>query len=539
MREKGFADDAAVRAAGAEKIVIAPEPEAVSELAPEAVAEAKRVLREVVGSAADKGGYTVVTTIDPKLQEAARKAVRANLEGYDKRWHLQAPFKKPKIAPHFYEGEPKADTFAALVGEVVGADDTRGFLKVRLGSGEGTVSLDALARYNPDKLPPSKIADIGAPRRVSIAAPGAPDKNGHLREMILHPEVGPEGALVAIDVASRDVVALVGSYGAEHSGLDRASHAHRQPGSTFKTFTYSYAFHAHTLTPASLVPTAESALGNEKHVPKNYDKSEDGDPVRVREALAKSINVSAEWTAISVGPQNVADWAASAGIESKLGGTPSIALGAYEVTPRELANAYTTFAAGGTEEDARLIVKIVAPDGSEVPLPPRAPKRTAMTEAEAYVTIDLLRSVVDHGTGTAAQALARPIAGKTGTSNEQKDAWFAGFTPLMTGVVGTGFADQQSLGEGEAGAKTSLPAFVDFMRVAHTGKAATEFPVPPGVVRMAIDPKTGLLPRADQEDTLNEVFLDGTAPKETAPADTPPDSSPDVPPSGDVAKHPG
>ena len=522
MKDKGFAEESAVTAAAAEKIVLAPEPETTSELAPEAVNEARRILRDAVGNAADGGGYTVTTTIDPKLQDAAKKAVRANLEGYDKRWHLQAPFKKPKGALKYFEGDPVPESFGTLVGEVLGADDARGVVKVRLGNAEGTIALEALDRYNPEKLPPSKIAEVGAPIRVSIAAAGPLDKSGHSREMVLHPEIGPEGALVAIDVASRDIVALVGSYAGQRSGLDRATHAHRQPGSTFKAFTYGYALHAHTVTPATLVPTSESALGSERHVPKNYDKSEDGAPVRVREALAKSINVSAEWTAITVGPANVADWAAGAGIESKLGPTPSIALGAYEVTPRELANAYTTFAAGGVEEEPVLVLKITAPDGSDVPLPPRAPKRVAMTEAEAFITIDLLRSVVDHGTGVAAQALGRPIAGKTGTSNEQKDAWFAGFTTQLACVVWTGFDDPQSLGEGEAGARTSLPAFVDFMRVAHAGKVATEFPVPPGIVRVSIDPKTGLLARADQEDAMSEVFLDGTAPTETAAVDDSP-----------------
>ena len=537
MLQKGFAPAEAVAAAREEKIVLAPEPDAVSELAPEAVNEARKELREIVGSAADEGGYTVTTTIVPKLQIAAKKAVRENLEAYDKRWGLEAPIKKPKRPAQstgsssrgpsqFFEGDPVPDEFKVYVGEVVGADDAKGVVRVRVGNAEGTLSVDALQRYNPAKLPPSKFAEVGAPLRVSILSAGPLDKYGHSKDMVLRPEMGPEGALVAIDVASRDIVAMVGSYEGMRSGLDRASHAHRQPGSTFKTFTYSYALHSKSFTPATLVPTSPSALGDAKHTPKNYDKSEDGDPVRLREALAQSVNVSAEWTAIAVGPQHIVDWAKDAGIESKLGATPSIALGAYEVTPRELANAYTTFADGGLEEPARLVTKIVAPDGTEVPLPPRAPKHASMSDAEAFMTIDLLRSVVDHGTGTAAKALRRPIAGKTGTSNDVKDAWFAGFSTQTTCVVWTGFDDNVPLGAGEAGARTSLPAFVDFMRAAHDGVPATEFPVPSGITRASIDPKTGLLARPDQDDGISDVFLSGTEPTETAPA---PDASPTAP----------
>jgi penicillin-binding protein 1A len=183
-------------------------------------------------------------------------------------------------------------------------------------------------------------------------------------------------------------------------------------------------------------------------------------------------------------------------------------------------------------EEPLLVTKIVAPNGNEIPLPERAPKRRAMSDAEAYMTIDLLKSVVDFGTGQGVKVLRRPIVGKTGTSNEVRDAWFAGFSTEMTCVVWTGFDDDQPLGAGEAGARTSLPAFVDFMRVATEGTVAAEFPVAPGITRVNVDPKTGLLARADQEDAISEAFLQGTEPSETAPTDDskPPDAPP---PSGD------
>lgn len=536
MLDKGFAKPEAVEAAKAEKIVVAPEPEAMSELAPEAVVQARKELRAIVGeAAANEGGFTVTTTIDPKLEETARKAVRDNLQAYDKRWQLVAPFKKPTPpavkkgqkapppppAPKFFEGDPVGETHVVL-GEVTGADDAREVIEVRVGTGAGTVRMDLLARYNPAKLPASKFIDVGMPLRVTIAAVGEADAQGAHRHMVLRPQIGPEGALVAIDVTTRDILAIVGSYDGSRAGLDRATHAHRQPGSTFKTFTYSYAIHANAVTPATLLPTMPTALAGK--APKNYDPSENGAPMRLRVALAQSVNVSAQWTAEKVGPANVAAWATAAGIESPLGATPSIALGAYEVTPLELANAYTTFAAGGMVDKPHLISKIIGPDGREIALPTAdAPKRV-MSDVDAFLTIDLLKSVISSGTGTAARVLNRPLAGKTGTSNEAKDAWFAGFTPDLTCVVWTGFDDAVPLGAHEAGAKTSLPAFIDFMKVANAGKVATDFPIPPGIVRVDIDPATGLLARPDQTDAINEVFVAGTEPKETAKAPEPSDS---------------
>lgn len=541
MLDKGFAKPEAIEAANAEKIVVAPEPEAMSELAPEAVVQARKELRAIVGvAAANEGGYTVTTTIDPKLEETARKSVRDNLQAYDKRWALGAPFKKPAPpvvkrgqkppppppAPKFFEGSPVGETHV-VVGEVVGADDARGVVHVRVGTGTGTVRMELLERYNAAKLPASRFIEVGMPMRVTIVAVGDADETGAHNKMILRPQIGPEGALVAIDVATREILALVGSYEGSRSGLDRATHAHRQPGSTFKTFTFSYAMHAGAVTPATLLPTMPSALGGKG--PKNYDPSEDGAPMRLRVALAQSVNVSAQWTAEKVGPANVAAWAKAAGIESPLGATPSIALGAYEVTPLELANAYTTFAAGGLYQPARLISRIVGPDGNDVPLPALAPPARVMTDVEAFMTVDLLKSVITSGTGAAARVLARPLAGKTGTSNDAKDAWFAGFTPDVTCVVWTGFDDAIPLGAKEAGAKTSLPAFIEFMKVANAGKVATDFPIPPGIVRVDIDPATGLLARDDQTDAVSEVFVAGTEPKERAtPKEEPPTEA--VPP---------
>ncbi|KYF92110.1 penicillin-binding protein, partial [Sorangium cellulosum] len=534
MQRKGFADEILVEQAKREPVVLAIETESLAELAPEVVSEAQRVLREVAGPAAQQGGYTITTTIDPAMQAAARAAVRKNLDAYAKRHKLFGPLARAKKEPPPFEGTPAGHK--VFRGVVTGADDGRGTLSVRVGTLEGTVSLRGAQRYNPNGLAPSKFADVDKVVRVSLigpapepvaaaAAPGQEEEDedaaGEAKRAApaatpakpaapvpLRLELGPEGALVAIDVRTREIVALVGSYEAVRGGLDRASYARRQPGSTFKAFVYGYGIHARTLTPATILETNPLAISG--YNPQNHDESEGQSPARLREALAHSVNVAAVSALSRVGASNVAAFAGALGVQSKLGADLSLALGAYEVTPREMAAAYASIAAGGVHEQPVLITKIVGPGGAEIPLPTRPPAHRVMEEAEAYVLTSLLTSVVQTGTAKQARSLGRPIAGKTGTSNQSKDTWFVGFSTDIACAVWTGYDDAAPLGKGEAGATSALPAFVDFMKQAHAKRPVVDFPVPSGVVRVKIDPATGLLAREGQEDALEEVFVAGT-----------------------------
>jgi len=520
MRDKGFARSEIVEEAKSTPIVLAPEPESIPELAPEIVAEARKVLKEVVGEAAAKGGYTIKTSIDPKLQAAARKAMQSDLDAVTARRGGIAPFKKAKkgAANKPFEGEPKGEGQSVYFAEVTAADDAKNEVAVRVGTTRGTIDLAKAARANPKKLPATQFAEPGAIVRVSIAQAGTLADGGGRTGAQFRLAMAPEGALVAIDPRTREVLAMVGGYEGVRAGLDRASRAKRQPGSTFKVFVYSYAIHDRSLTAASLIETDPAKI--EGYKPKNYDKSVEHDKMRLRAALANSVNVSAVWTLNKVGPQKVVDWAKSLGLEdSAMQPTPSLALGAYEVTPRELTNAYASLAAGGVASEPRIVLEIVSPSGRQVALPTSAPPRRVMTPAEAVVTTSLLREVVLSGTGKAAQSLKRPVAGKTGTSNGGKDAWFAGYTTDIACAVWVGFDDGAPLGPGESGARAALPAWIEFMKVAHQGKPATDFPSAAGVVRAKVDPKTGLLARDDQKDAIDDVFLKETAPTETAPED--------------------
>lgn len=534
MHQKGFLGDAQYATAKDETVKLGTGNEAEGNLAPEVVEAAKKALRDLVHDDAARGGYTISTTIDPKLEASSRKAVDAAIDAYDKKHGFVGPLKAPPaptvdkkgrvIKPPppkepAFEGTPDFAQHKVLVGEVEATDDQAGTIDVRVGTARGTVKLADFERYNPQKLAPSAFAPVGALVRVSLLGPvieaGSQEAGAAAARVPLRLELGPEGAFVAIDVRTRQVLAVVGNYEAATAGLDRATHAKRQPGSTFKPIVYSYALHSRRFTPASLVdPTSAVFSGGYK--PANYEGYAGTDFLRLREALALSVNVVAVRVLDDVGPANVVSWAQSLGIESTLKPDLSLALGSYEVSPLELAGAYATFAAGGTYETPRLITRITGPDGKDLELTAPPPPRRVLDEAEAYVMTSMLTSVVDHGTAVRAKSLARPIAGKTGTSNQSKDTWFAGYTTDTAAVVWVGFDDGKSLGPGETGASVALPAWIDFMKVATEHKPPSEFPRPAGVVTVKIDKRTGKLPPDGDDDTMDEVFLAGTEPTDVA-----------------------
>jgi len=528
MHEKGFLNDAQHDAAKDEPVRLASSSEPSSELAPEVVEIARKTLKELDPDRASRGGFTITTTIDPRLQAAARKALRDDLEAYDKRHNVQAPLKPPVVADRQgkaartkvqpkdapFEGTPSFESHKVYVGVVTSADDAAGVLDVRVGSIEGTLKLADCERYNPQKLPPSAFAPAGTHVRVSLLAP-VPEGAGALAKTPLRLESGPEGAFVAIDPRTRQVLAIVGSYEAITGGLDRATQSRRQPGSTFKPILYSYALHARRYTPASLIDVTPATFAG-GYKPSNYEGWTATEPLRLREVLANSVNIGAVRVLDDVGPGNVVEWGHALGIKSVMKPDLSLALGSYEVTPLELAGAYATFDAGGTYEEPRIITKIVGPDGREIDLRPPPPPHRVLDDAEAYVITNMMTSVIDHGTGARAKELRRPAAGKTGTSNQSKDTWFAGFTTDVVAVVWVGYDDGKPLGSGESGAQTALPAWLAFMKAAHDKKPASEFPRPAGIVTVRIDKRTGKLPPEDDPDTMDEVFLAGTEPTEAA-----------------------
>jgi len=503
MLEKSFITQDLHDLAQASKVRLAPASDGESELAPEVVSYVKKLLDDVAGEAAIHGGFVIETTIDPALQAAARRAVRENLDNYATRQKLVPPFTQAtrKLWGPLFSGVPHQNKI--YVGKVVAVNDAAGTIDVQVGDVLGRVVLAAEERYNPKHLPPSEFAKPGAALRVGLlgSPEGAPP-------VVLRLELGPESALVALDVRGREVRALVGSYEAISGGLDRATRSRRQPGSSFKPLLYSYALHSRRFTPASVLDLTKK---NGKELV-SYRES-------VRTAIAESDNAAADKLIEEVGAANVVEWARALGISTPLKPTPSLALGAYEVIPIELCNAFVTFANGGEFEMPKLVTRIVAPGGKVLALPTPPPMRRVLTPDEAYLITSLLRGVVERGTAQRAKSLGRPLAGKTGTTNEAKDTWFVGYSTDIAAAVWVGYDEPLPLGWGEAGAATALPAWMSFMKVASDGKPPTEFPKPGSIVTASVDPATGLLPYPGQTDAIEEEFLDGTVPTDVSKPD--------------------
>ena len=386
---------------------------------------------------------------------------------------------------------------------------------------EGFVDFSLEPRYAKGTKPVADRFKPGDLVRVRLAEDRPHTEDGPLPLAL---ELGPQAAMVVMDPTTREVLALVGGYDYHAGGFDRSQRAHRQPGSAFKPVIYGAAVEAHRITPATILNDAPEVYQLWK--PQNYEKEEFRGPVRVRTALAHSINTVAIKVLSDVGLDQTRAFATRVGVTSPIANDVglSLALGSLVMTPLELANVYCTFASGGIVGQP---VSIRALGGEAQPPAQLAP---TLKPEVAYVMVSLMRSVVDEGTAHAAIAgkLRRPAAGKTGTSNDQRDAWFVGFTPDLLAAVWVGFDDMKKLGRGETGGKAATPIWADFMAKAMAGRPTKDFAQPPGIVVQRIDKASGLLAAAGQEsNTLDEVFLDGTAPTEHAAAGGGEEASPD------------
>lgn len=502
--------EAEIAAARAEKVEPAPVPES-SGAAPEVLSIARHALRAAAGDEAlREGGYEVYTTIDLSLQTRAREALQRGLRAIDERQGYRGPFRQQrrKSGPKATAPSDSLRMGRTYIARVTGTDDESEMIRLDVAGHPAVLHMSEAERYNPGQRPASAFSKRGDLVPVSITQMG-----GEEDPAIARLERGPEGAIVAIEPRSRHVLALIGGFAAV-SGFNRATQAIRQPGSAFKPIVYARAIQSRRFTPASLVVDAPAVY--EEWKPRNYEQWNYQGAVRLREALARSINMVAIRVVEDIGAHDVAEFARQDGISTKLEEDMALALGASGVKPIELTNAYATFAAGGRWTPAQIVIKIVAPDGTRVRLDQGEPARDVMSPSEAYVVTSMLRSVVTEGTGAPAQRLERPVAGKTGTSNEARDAWFVGYSPTVVTGVWVGFDDQRSLGRRESGTRTALPIWIDVMEAADKTPKETDFAMPSGVIVARIDPASGLLAYEGQEDALSEVFLSGTAPVDVA-----------------------
>ncbi len=337
-----------------------------------------------------------------------------------------------------------------------------------------------------------------------------------------------QGCLIAIEPVSGKVVALVGgrSYGA--SQYNRVVQARRQPGSTFKPFVYLAAFEAMfedptlpPITPATVVEDAPSVFFYEdkEYVPTNYEDDYKG-MVTLRRALALSLNNATIKVAEMVGYDKVAAvWSKKLGIGAPIQAYPAVALGSFEATPFELATAYNVLANGGLKVEPVTVLRVTDEKSRilEQHHPP-VPERVLHRES-AFLVTDMLRSVLNEGTAAGARGMGftADAAGKTGTTNDYRDAWFAGFTPGLLAVVWVGFDDNTPVGL--SGTKAALPIWVDFMKAALAGQPSVRFPAPPeDIIFVQIDRETGLLAGPNCPKTRSEAFVAGTEPREVCVA---------------------
>jgi penicillin-binding protein 1A len=380
--------------------------------------------------------------------------------------------------------------------------------------------------------------------------------------VVLYQEPIVQGALLSIDVASQEVLALVGGYDFEKSQFNRVTQARRQPGSAFKPLIYSAAL-SKGYTPASILFDRPVVYTDEESGfvwrPRNYKGSFYG-PITLREALARSVNNATVHLFRDVGVDFVIDYVRQLGIESPLNRDLSLALGSSDLSLLELTRAYAVYAAGGRRVTPTFIRRVTDRNGEvlleNVPLGDLAPAEDgataevdvaaaseemaedggAVADGEAldpdqiispelaYLTTSLLRAVVEdpRGTGWRLKALGRPLAGKTGTTNDQADAWFLGFSPDIATGVWVGHDESRFLGWGETGSRAAAPIWVGYMGAALRDRPVNAFRVPDPIVYpidfVTIDRKTGLLAGAGSTDVVREAFLPGTAPTERAEA---------------------
>jgi penicillin-binding protein 1B len=329
-----------------------------------------------------------------------------------------------------------------------------------------------------------------------------------------------EVAMIALDPRTGEILSFIGGRSYNQSQYDRAIVSRRQPGSVFKPFVYLTAFERAVedgrmdVTPASITLDEQETFefDNQSWTPENYEKEYNG-PVTYRYALAHSLNLATIHVAQAAGYDRVSALWKKLGVGNPPRAYPSIALGVFEATPYEIATAYTIFPNLGSVRPLKHLLKITS-GGVDVSKKTPDRLRPIARPQTTYLVLDMMRSVLNFGTAAAArsQGFTLDAAGKTGTTNDQRDAWFVGFTPELLTVVWVGLDDNQPLGL--TGAKAALPIWTEFMTRALTGRSSVEFDVPEGLTFVDIDVTTGGLATPACPRVTRSAFLIGTEPKE-------------------------
>jgi penicillin-binding protein 1A len=322
-----------------------------------------------------------------------------------------------------------------------------------------------------------------------------------------------QGALVALEPNSGYLRALVGGYDFSRSQFNRATQAIRQPGSAFKPIIYAAALQK-GISPARVfvdAPIVHEQPDGKVWKPSNYDGNFWG-PITLAEALAHSRNIIAVKLLEAVGLKPVVEYAKRLGIRSPMVPTLALGLGASGLTPLELTTAYSVFTSQGVRHDP-VAVKWVEDAEGQVLEKHALPGERVMSEQQAFVMTSMLQGVVQRGTATRAKALNRPVAGKTGTTNDFIDAWFVGYSPTLVAGVWVGIDDREPLGYKETGGRAALPIWIEFMQQALERVPLQEFISPPHIRLVRIHPRTGTSSEPGSGSTIQVALAEDTAPR--------------------------
>jgi len=547
MLEDGYITADEAKAALADPITIRPRHEAVMTPGGDYFAEdIRRELADQYGEVAlYKGGLAVRSTLDPALQQIATKALRAGLVAYDRRHGWRGPLATIDVGPGWTRRLMLRPDLAPWVTAAV-LSVTPAYAEIGLSDGhKGRIPLAEMRWARP--LAPQqtlgapvkevsdvlKAGDVVAVEAVAKSEDGKEHYPADTYALRQPPKV--EGALVAMDPHTGRVLAMQGGFSYGRSQFNRATQALRQPGSSFKPFVYMAALDS-GYTPTSLVLDGpvefDQGPGLPKWRPGNYEHDFLG-PTTLRVGVEKSRNLMTVRLAAAVGMTKIADYAEKFGVVDKLPHELAMALGAGETTPLRMAAAYAEIVNGGRKITPTLIDRIQDRNGKTIYRHdaracegcsstfytdqdmPEIPENSEqlVDPMTAYQMVHILEGVVERGTARYALAgIGRPMAGKTGTSNESKDTWFVGFSPDLVCAVFVGFDEPSTLGKHETGAAAAAPVFREFMTEALKGKPPVPFRVPAGIRLVRINAATGRPAESGEGNVIYEAFKPGTVP---------------------------
>jgi penicillin-binding protein 1A len=480
-----------------------------------------------------RGGLKVYTTVNMDMQQWARDALSKGLRELDKREGYRGPIRSltaEEMEKFSQETEEKLRLNPPEIGSVVqgvvdSVDDENIRAIITIGRESGILPLSemkwarkpnpeveyyaATVRRQGDVL---KRGDVILCRIKEKMAPP------YSWRVSLEQEPLVEGSVFVMEAKTGKVKAMIGGRDFTVSQFNRAIQSRRQPGSSFKPIIYSAALDS-GMTPSTVILDTPyvSTMNPDEEVwrPKNYKENFLG-PTLFRTGLIQSLNVITVKILKSVGVGNVIDYARRMGIESDLAPNLSLALGSSGLSLEEITTAYSVFANGGLLVEPFFIERIE--DRTGIILEEnQSSYREAISIDTAYVMTDLLKGVVTEGTGWRIKALKRPAAGKTGTTNDLRDAWFIGYTPRLVTGVWVGYDDRRPMSKGETGSRAASPIWLYFMSRALEGRPVEDFIAPEGVVFSKIDTKEGLLASSYSEKTVFQAFKKGTEPREYTP----------------------